>query len=57
MKGGDKFLGGKIKYKNDYNVKGKITELVITRGTGEKVTVLIDTEDLPRVIKHNWAAG
>lgn len=50
-------MGGKVKYYNDYDIKGETTELIITRGTGEKVVVLIDTEDLPRVVKHNWAAG
>jgi hypothetical protein len=50
-------LGGKIKYYNDYDIKGAITTLTITRSTGEKVKVLIDTEDLDRVIKHNWTAG
>lgn len=50
-------MGGKIKYYNDYNIKGAITELIITRSTGEKVNVLIDTEDLNRVLKYNWCAG
>jgi hypothetical protein len=50
-------LGGKIKYYNDYDVKGQITTLTITRSTGEKVKVLIDTEDLNRVLKYNWCAG
>ncbi len=50
-------MGGKIKFQNDYNIKGAITELIITRNTGEKVVVLIDTEDLNRVLKHNWCAG
>jgi len=50
-------LGGVIKYLNEYITEGVITKLIITRGTGEKVIVLIDTEDLPRVRKHNWSAG
>lgn len=50
-------MGGKIKYYNEYNIKGDITELIITRSTGEKIVVLIDTEDLDRVSKHNWCAG
>lgn len=50
-------MGGKIKYYNDYIIKGEITELIITRGSGEKVIVLIDTEDLDRVQQYNWSAG
>ena len=50
-------MGGKIKNYNDYDVKGAITTLTITRGTGEKVNVVIDTEDLNRVLKYNWFAG
>ena len=53
----EKYLGGKIKNYNDYDVKGEITTLTITKVTGEKVKVLIDTKDLNRVLKYNWSAG
>lgn len=50
-------MGGVIKYLNEFIIEGAITKLIITRGTGEKIVVLIDTEDLTRVRKHNWSAG
>jgi len=37
MRGDCIVLGGKIKHQNDYNIKGKVTELIITRITGEKL--------------------
>lgn len=50
-------MGGKVKNYNDYDVKGIVTTLTITKNTGEKIKVLIDTEDLNRVLKYNWCAG
>lgn len=47
---------GKINI-NQYIIQGEITKLIITRNSGEKVVVLIDTEDLERVRQNNWSAG
>lgn len=39
---------------NDYKVFGDITEFYIINWKGEKFTVLIDTEDLPKLIDRNY---
>ena len=38
--------------KNEYKTKGDVTEIYIVRLNGEKFTCLIDTEDLPKLIKR-----
>lgn len=35
--------------KNDYNIRGEVTEILLKRKTGEIVRALIDTEDLEKV--------
>lgn len=47
---------GKKKGFNDYKIIGDITELYAVRNNGDVFTILIDTEDLPKLIKlgYSW---
>lgn len=44
---------------NDYIIEGETTKIISTNLQGEKFEILIDTEDLPKVLdlKYSWSAS
>lgn len=42
-------------FANEYKIFDDYTEIYIVKRNGEKFTTLIDTEDLPKLIKLNFS--